>query len=196
MLYSELRGNLSGILDGIITGSRRIEQIIKHLKEYARQGAVESTQDVDANQVIQSTLTLLAPQIRKATHALRIELEDDLPPVRGNFGRLEQVLVNLVQNACQALPDPGKELVIRSAYHPSDGTVEIVVQDEGIGIPSEILENVRAPFVTTKREQGGLGLGLSIASTIVDEHNGRLDLVSKIGQGTRAIVQLPISHGR
>jgi polar amino acid transport system substrate-binding protein len=104
---------------------------------------------------------------------------------------LEQVVVNLIQNACQSLPDRSKALTIRTYHDPRRNEVVVSVVDQGVGIKPEHLEHIFEPFFTTKLDKGGTGLGLSICANIVKQHNGRLEFKSEPGEGTEACLCLP-----
>lgn len=115
-----------------------------------------------------------------------------LPFVRGDIHQLEQVVVNLIQNACQSLPDRNKKITVETTYNKEKGEIIVSVTDEGIGIKQEYMGNLTDPFFTTKSEIGGTGLGLSICSSIIKEHDGRLEFYSKEGEGTRVCLFLPV----
>ncbi len=144
--------------------------------------------------MIDATLALLENPIRKATHRLSVVQTPDLPLVRGNFQRLEQILVNLILNACHALPDPDRALEIRTDVDAAGARAVLTVWDEGVGIPPENLKRVRDPFFTTRRESGGTGLGLAITARIVEQHDGRLDIRSEPGRGTAVEISFPSSE--
>jgi signal transduction histidine kinase len=115
-----------------------------------------------------------------------------LPGVRGNAQRIEQVIVNLVLNACQALPDPSRAIRASTRFDPDRSAVLFAVEDEGIGIPPENLPRLTDPFFTTKRDSGGTGLGLSVSASIVKEHGGTLEFRSEPGQGATVTLALPV----
>jgi signal transduction histidine kinase len=129
--------------------------------------------------------------IMKSTNHFSIEYGNPLPLFKGNFQRLEQVMINLVQNACQALPDNRKAIFVSTSYDEKKHGIVVNVEDEGTGIPSEILSHITEPFYTTKAHSGGLGLGLSISLKIVKEHGGTLTFTSESGKGTKAEIVLP-----
>jgi signal transduction histidine kinase len=147
---------------------------------------------VDVNAVLKSAATLLSYMIMKSTNHFSIEYGNPLPLLKGNFQRLEQVILNLIQNACQALRDTRKSIFVSTSYDEKRRSILVKVEDEGVGISSEILPHITDPFVTTKHEAGGMGLGLSISSRIVKEHGGTLTFTSELGRGTKAEVVLPI----
>jgi polar amino acid transport system substrate-binding protein len=111
--------------------------------------------------------------------------------VQGNPQRIEQVVVNLLINSCQALPSPDHGIQIATSADHAEGVVRLTVQDEGVGIPPEFLNRLTDPFFTTKRESGGTGLGLSISAGIVQEHGGSLSFDSPPGCGATATLTIP-----
>jgi C4-dicarboxylate-specific signal transduction histidine kinase len=189
--YSKIKEKLPVISFRILEGSRRIARIIKELKNYSRNDDFLVREQIDVNKVIKSALILLGNMIKKTTQNFTLDLKEDIPPVMGSFQRLEQVIVNIVQNACQAIVDGNETLSVSSFYNKSDEKVVIICKDEGIGIPEKNLKRIQDPFFTTKRDSGGTGLGLSISSTIVQELGGSLDIQSENGRGT--IVTLEFS---
>jgi polar amino acid transport system substrate-binding protein len=194
MEYTEMRENVPTLFSGLADGARRIKQIVEDLKHYARNEAADLTQDVDINAVLQSAVSLLSGMIRKATNHFHVDYGTGLPLIKGNFQRLEQVLVNLIQNACQALPNPRKGVFVSSAYASEKYRLVIAVRDEGCGISPENLPHITAPLFTTRQTSGGVGLGLSISSRIVAEHGGTLSFSSELGGGTTATVSLPVER--
>ncbi len=101
------------------------------------------------------------------------------------------MIINLLMNACQALPDRDREIVVATRFDADQRLCIVEVHDQGVGIPPENLRRIREPFFTTRREQGGTGLGLSVSNRIVKEHGGRLDFLSRPGEGTTALLCLP-----
>jgi len=192
MKYSDLRGNIAGLFSGILDGSKRIKQIVEGLRAFVQRDTSDMSQSVDMNAVLKSAVTLLSYMIMKSTNHFSIDYGNPLPLFKGNFQRLEQVIINLIQNACQALRDTRKSIFVSTSYDEKRRSILVKVEDEGVGISSEILPHITDPFVTTRHEAGGMGLGLSISSRIVKEHGGTLTFTSELGRGTKAEVVLPI----
>jgi len=190
--YSEMRENIPQLFDGIKEGGERIKKIVLNLKDYARKDSSDMSREISINEVLKAGLILLSSPIKKATHHLQVELSDDIPAVIGNFQRIEQVLINIIQNACQALPNPSKGVKISTHSRPTTKEVVVSIQDEGQGILPEHLVHIQDPFFTTKRDFGGTGLGLSISAGIMEELGGRLDFHSQPGQGTTVDVVFPV----
>lgn len=183
------------MLEDITKCSRRVKNIVEKLKEFARQPEDRAFVSVDVNEVVESAVRLLKGQIEQMTRNLGLHLVPDLPPIQGNFQEIEQVVINLIVNALQALRDPEKSVTIITSYDERDSRAIVTVQDEGKGIPEAELQKIMDPFYTTKRDKGGTGLGLSISFGIVKNHGGSLHFFSKVGEGTAATFTLPVSGG-
>ncbi|HLA39045.1 MAG TPA: ATP-binding protein, partial [Candidatus Glassbacteria bacterium] len=192
--YSEMRAHVPELFEGITDGAERINNIVKNLLDYARQDNAALDQDVDINEVVKVALALLANLIKKSTDSLRVDLAESLPAIRGNFQRMEQVVVNVLQNACQALTDKYQAIQVSTAYLEAEKVVVVTVRDEGAGISREALPHVIDPFFTTRRERGGTGLGLSISSGIMEDHGGWLDFQSEVGRGTLVSMYFPLEN--
>jgi PAS domain S-box-containing protein len=192
MKYTEMRENIPSLFAGISDGTKRIKHIVDELKNYVRDRSADLTQSVDINEVIKSTVSLLSNMIKNSTNHFSIEYDNNVPLLKGNFQRLEQVMINLVQNACQALPDSQKGIFVSVKFDRERSNIMVCVRDEGSGIPSEALSHITDPFFTTKHDSGGVGLGLSISSKIIEEHGGTLNFKSDIGAGTTVEIKLPV----
>ncbi|MFL5262857.1 MAG: transporter substrate-binding domain-containing protein [Anaeromyxobacteraceae bacterium] len=188
--WSRLRDALPRLTAEMLDASRRVKRIVEDLKDYARRGDPALHDDVDLNEVVRTALRLVDGLVRRSTDRLALELAPDLPRVRGNTQRLEQVVVNLLVNSCQALPDRSRGIAIRT--WAEGGRAWLEVRDEGVGIPPEHLAHVTEPFFTTKRERGGTGLGLAVSASIVKEHAATLGFESTAGAGTAARLSLPV----
>jgi polar amino acid transport system substrate-binding protein len=172
-------------------GAQRIKRIVNDLKDFARRDDTGDRTCIDLNSVVQTSLRLVEPTIRKATSHCRVHLADDLPQILGNAQRIEQVVVTLLLNACQALPAPDRGITVATAYNRSTDNIILTIRDEGVGIAAEHLPRLTDPFFTTKRESGGTGLGLSVSAGIINEHGGQLSFESTPGVGTTVILTLP-----
>jgi len=173
--------------------ARRIKQIVEDLKDFSRQDSLVQKEMFDLNQSVERAQRLVANHLKKATHQFSTELAEDLPQVHGSPQRIEQVIVNLLINACDALTDPEQAIQLRTEYDPAAGLISLRVIDQGQGIDTEQLEHITDPFFTTRREQGGSGLGLSVSARIIAEHKGQMHFKSQPGQGMNACFSLPAS---
>jgi signal transduction histidine kinase/ActR/RegA family two-component response regulator len=189
--YPEMRKAVPRLLEGVLDGSKRILRIVDELKSYSRHEPDKNRASLDINKSLKSAVSLVAKQIEKSTDAFSVSYGDNIPAIYGNSQKLEQVVVNLLLNACQALPDRGRAISLRSFYDDQTGNVVISVRDEGLGIPEAVLPRIMDPFFTTKRHMGGTGLGLSVSSKIAQDHGGQLTVISKPGKGATFSVLLP-----
>jgi len=189
--YSEVRDELPDMVDVIERAAQRIKTMVNDLKTFARKGSDTLDESVDMNAVLDASAGLLASLIKKTTDNFSKKQAESLPPVAGNAQRLEQVVVNLLTNACQALPGRTSAIVAETWYDPDTSQVVLAVRDEGKGISVENLERITDPFFTTRHDDGGTGLGLSISHTIIENHKGKLKFESEPGKGTVATIRLP-----
>jgi polar amino acid transport system substrate-binding protein len=194
--YSRMRHEVPHMLGDMSEGAARIKRIVEDLKDYARQDTAARREPFDLNSVVQAAMRLVETSIRKATDRCVTAYGDDLPQVLGNALRIEQVIVNLLINACQALPSHEHGIFLATSYNEAAGQVRLTIRDEGTGIPPEFMNRLTDPFFTTKRESGGTGLGLSISAGIVQEHGGSLSFDSPPGCGTTATLTLSVQDGR
>lgn len=189
--YSRMRQEIPLLFSETLESAGRIKRIVEDLKDFARRDDSDRSAAVDLNAVVEAALRLVDPSVRKVTGAVRVDFAPQLPKVRGNAQRIEQVVVNLVLNACQALNAPGQGISVVTEHLAETGEVRVTVQDEGAGIAAEHLDHLTDPFFTTKRDSGGTGLGLSVSAGIVKEHGGTLKFHSQLGVGTRVVLSLP-----
>ena len=193
--YSELREDLPLLSEELVASGQRIKRIVQDLKNFARQERGGLWEKVDLNEAVRAAERLVANVIRKSTSRFVVSYADDLPSIRGSLQRIEQVVVNLLMNACQALPDTTRGVFVATRHDPLRRMNVLEVRDEGVGIASEHLPHVKAPFYSTRGETGGTGLGLSVSARIVEEHHGSLDFTSTQGQGTLVTLALPVVDG-
>ncbi|MFW5698484.1 MAG: ATP-binding protein, partial [Planctomycetota bacterium] len=183
------RERVPTMITDIIGGAQRIEQIVAELKHFARPDSDRAPVPVDLGTVVEASLTLLAPTVRKHTDRFEVALAPILPRVLADPTRLEQVIINLVQNACQALTR--RDALVRLAIEADADQVTITVRDQGCGIPAENLPHLTDPFFTTRQSEGGTGLGLAISERIITSYGGRLTITSNPGAGTTVRIVLP-----
>ncbi len=197
MSLEELKSEIPQCLQGIAVASKHIDSIVGGLRYFARDEADPEILETDFNLVVKAAVTLTANLVKKSTDAFHVSLHDGLPPVLGSFARLEQVVVNLIQNACEALTSRQAPIFVETDFHPRSGRILLTVKDGGAGMGPEVLSRVSDPFFTTKRNQGGMGLGVSLSKAIVASHGGELAFASERGKGTTVTVSLPavVSQG-
>ena len=192
--YSVLRQRMDQLFDGVFEGANRIKRIVAGLKDFARPDPSDMNQTVDINQVIQNAVTLLKNPLSKRTKDFQLACAEALPNIIGSAQKLEQVMINLIQNSLESLTETHKSLQVRTSYDEATQQVIVEVADEGEGIPQEVLNRIFDPFFTTKRNSGGTGLGLSISERIVKEHGGSIHFTSTVGKGTQVKILLPVSQ--
>jgi len=186
--YSVLRQRIERMFEGIEDGTKRIKDIVVVLKEFGRPDPSDMTQSVDLNGVIVDSVKLLESAILRATDRFSSALDPSVPKIMGNYQRMEQIVANLLQNALESLPSKEKAVSICSQFEPSKSLIVITIKDEGCGIEASIIPKITDPFFTTKRNSGGMGLGLAVVARFVREHGGTLEFSSEIGKGTTAVV--------
>jgi PAS domain S-box-containing protein len=168
--------------------AERVTRIAQGLLSFSRQSSTEFV-PVDLNGVVEDTVLLARGQIEKTGVAIRATLAPALAPVRGNASALSQVVLNLLTNARDAMPNGGGVVIVTAPARNEPAAVEIAVTDTGCGMDAETLARIFDPFYTTKPT--GTGLGLSIAYGIVRDHGGTITAESTPGEGTRFVVRLP-----
>ncbi len=175
------------LVEKIVKQTFRASEIISGLLNFSRTGPAEFS-SVDVNRALRDTLSLVEPQLRSAKITVETDLADDLPPIQGDFGKLQQVFLNLLFNARDAMPQGGR-LALRSQRINSRLHVEI--SDSGVGIPREHLNKIYDPFFTTKATGQGTGLGLAVTYGIIQEHNGTIQVRSGSDHGTTFVLEFP-----
>lgn len=194
--WSRMREEIPAMLQDMEDGAQRIKRIVEDLKDFARQQADDVQQPVDLNALTATAVRLADNAIRKSTDHFHVHYTDNLPVLQGNAQRIEQVLINLIINACQALEDRRQAVQLSTGYDRQHQQVWLTVSDEGRGIDPDDLARLVEPFFTTRREQGGTGLGLSVSSSIVQGHGGQLQFDSTPGKGTTVTLCLPVFGAR
>jgi signal transduction histidine kinase len=170
----------------------RVNVILRRLLESGRQAPLRLVR-TDVGKLLGETAELLRPSLRRQRVELRVELADGLPIADLDPSKIRQVLVNLIQNAAEAMAERGGHVALRAGAL-SDEAVVIEVEDDGPGINPEHLDKLFEPFFTTKFT--GTGLGLAISKTLVEQHGGRIEVGAASGGGTTFLIFLPLSDGR
>ena len=169
--------------------TRRCKDIIESLLKFARQEKTER-KPIHIQDVIDDACSILRHQLEVHQVSLEREVEETLPMIMGNANQLQQVLVNLVMNAHQAMGKEGGTVKITARRR--NNHVTVAVADNGPGIPPDIQEKIFDPFFTTKRGKKGTGLGLSVTYGIVRDHQGMIKVESEVGTGTIFVVSFPV----
>jgi len=195
MLSKQLQGDQqkSGLLEKITRQTFRASEIVNNLLNFSRTSGTEFT-SVDVNKIIHDTLALLEHQLKTSKIHVENSLSEQLPPISGNAGRLQQVFLNLFLNAKDAMTNGG---TLRIATANGE-YVSVVVSDTGSGIAQEHIHRIYDPFFTTKTaregQPRGTGLGLSVTYGIIQEHAGKIRVESRPGEGTTFYVDFPLTR--
>jgi len=167
-------------------GTERVKKIVQDLRTFSRMDQAE-LQEVDLHEEIDRNLALMEPRFK---NDIRVERDyGEIPRVHCFAGQLNQVILNLLMNACDAIERDGT-ITIRT--RPSENGVRLEVQDDGPGIPEHVKSRIFDPFFTTKPVGQGTGLGLSLSHGIVERHGGRIHVDSHPGRGTTFAIELPL----
>ena len=191
--FSEARESLPRLLVDINKNSNRIKRIVENLKHLAKQDSGQLNGEVNVQTVLEDTVMILSNKIQKYTDAFRLDVEEGLPVVRGNSQQLEQVFINVILNALQALPDRNAGVQVHAMHDSAKDCILVMVRDEGSGIAEEKPDELTRPFFTTKAASGGTGLGLSISAAILERHQGSMKFDTESGQGTTVTIKLPLN---
>ena len=194
-LDPELAGKVSGEIGAQV---ERAANIINHLREFGRKSDLDELEKVNINKPISDVFTVLGQQLKLRQITVNLDLDENIPPILGVRNRLEQVFINLVMNARDAIEEkremihgeaPEGVLSIRS--YQEDGKVVAVVRDNGNGMPESVKEKIFEPFFTTKEITKGTGLGLSISYGIIKDYEGTIEVESMAGSGTIFKISFP-----
>ncbi|RME33744.1 MAG: PAS domain-containing protein, partial [Deltaproteobacteria bacterium] len=190
------QGETNEIAERILKEGDRIATIVGNLLSFSRDKK-EEPRPVALQDIIQEALTLCEARLKKDGISLKVDIPKDFPCLLGRHQQLEQVFINLINNARYALnakyrgTHPDKRLTISARVGPTDDQATLIVEDLGTGIPQHLLNRILNPFFSTKPQNEGTGLGLSICHGIIQEHGGTLDFESEENAYTRVIITLP-----
>lgn len=191
--YNELRIDIGATYGRVIKNAQRIEGFVNDLKNFARKDSCEPLRDVDINEAVASAVRIIMNEIKKCTTRFSVEYGMNIPPIKGVQRHFEQIAMNLIQNACHALPGPEAGIFVSTLFDGADSAIVIKIKDEGAGMPPEVLKKIFDPFFTTKGDSGGTGLGLTVCAGIVRSYKGTLTFDSEPGKGTLATIIFPLS---
>jgi signal transduction histidine kinase len=187
--YDFWRNHVMMLVDDMDHGSQRIKGIVEGLRSFARKDEGLLVDTIDINTLIEASARLVHNEVHKRAD-IELDLADGLPPFTGNTQKIEQVIVNLLVNAGQAMREDTRGLV-KTRTRADDSDVIIEIEDNGVGMNEKTMKQIFDPFFTTKRAKGGTGLGLAIAYRIVEEHGGHISVRSKQNVGTTFTIRFP-----
>jgi signal transduction histidine kinase len=188
---ASLNQNVRNLLDNIISGSDRINRTISAVRDFVRMDSTERMTDCNIFSIIKSSLMLCDDLIAKSTSDFVVQCDHDIPHVMAYLRLVQQAIVNVVKNACEALTERSQKIVLSVQYQKETNSVLLSITDEGQGIAADTLPQIYNPFFTTKRNRGSLGLGLSVTQAIMNKHKGSISIDSKHGFGTTVVLRFP-----
>jgi len=186
--YEIFQKSIPILVDDMVEGANRIKGIVDGLKKFAKRDEGLLNETVDINLITEACLRLVDNHVRR-TADVKVNLDPDLPVIVGNSQKLQQVIVNILINASQAIEKPRGTIHVMSRFN--DTQVILEIGDDGAGMDEKTTKLMFDPFFTTKRRQGGTGLGLSIVYGIIKEHKGSIAVDSKPGVGTTFTISIP-----
>jgi len=187
-------GQFSQYLTLMETETRRTSRIVSNLLAFSRQSKI-ALKRISLNRLIEQTLFLNSNLLKIAGVKVRTDLDPNLPDLVGSEDQLQQVFMNLVSNAAEAMETRGGGVLnIETKYGLRDDKLEVDFKDSGIGIPEENISKLFEPFFTTKKKGKGVGLGLSVAYGIIQEHGGSIYVISKVDKGTTFHLKFPLKR--
>ncbi|MBJ6800574.1 PAS domain S-box protein [Geomonas propionica] len=189
--YDEVLDMVPKLHDGIREGSLQIDKIVRDMKNFTKPAGLDMQGSIDVNRSVENAAAILWHHIQRHTDHYRMELWQNLPAVQGSQQQIDQVVINLVMNALQSLPDKNSGVVVTTWHDRERETVNLSVEDQGDGMSEAVLARLTEPFFTMRINKGGTGLGLYISSSIIKEHGGSLTFESQPGKGTKVTVRLP-----
>jgi PAS domain S-box-containing protein len=189
-LNPEQQGKFQHYLHTVLSETKRCASIVSSLLAFARKSP-PSVAALDIAALLERCRVLSQHRLELGGITLDFQVEPGLPPVQGDANQLQQVVINLIFNAIDAMPGGGR-LRIRAYHDAAPSQVAIVVADSGAGIAPEVLPHIFEPFFTTKREGHGVGLGLSTVFGIIERHHGSVEVQSRPGDGAVFTIRLPI----
>ena len=189
--YAFFRDQVSAMLQDMLHGARRIADIVRDLKQFARRDEGRMDETVDLNAVVQASLRLAHNRIKR--FRIVTDLDPGLPLLRGSTSKLEQVVVANLINAAEALGGAPEGTITLCSRSAEDGaSVRLTISDNGPGMSEEVKRRVFDPFFTTKQRTGGTGLGLAVTYGIVREHGGQVEVESTLNEGTTFRYTFPL----
>ncbi|MBN1409300.1 MAG: substrate-binding domain-containing protein [Spirochaetales bacterium] len=191
--YSLLKDKFKSGLNIILECSERNEKIINNLRNFYKRVNPEHAEEVDINAILKFSVSMLSFQLKPVIDSPEFRLTENLPKIKGNSQQLEQVIINLLVNSCHAIQEKKNtnhsfnegKIVITTKVLEKNKNILLSIEDNGAGIDQAILDKIFIPFFTTKQSSGGSGLGLYISKNIIEEHNGKIDIYSQPGTGTK-----------
>ena len=189
--YEFLADNLVQLVDDMELAAHRVTKTVSDLKNFSKQSNVAEKAQIQINSAVKNAMRLAQTTLRKSSVHIYLNLAEDLPDIEGNLQSIEQITLNILINAVQAIDHSHGEIDISTGFQVKDGRVYIRIADNGRGISPSIADKIFLPFVTDKHPEGGTGLGLSVSYSLVQAHEGEIVFETRQGRGSSFTVYLP-----
>jgi len=194
--YAFLEDNLPRLIADMDMAANRVAKIISDLKNFSKQSNIAEKSPVQVNTAVKNALRLAQTTLRKSGVQIELELDESLPLMEGNLQSIEQIVLNIIINAIQAIDHKNGIIRICTGFRIKDGRIFITISDNGRGISPAIADKLFLPFVTDKQAQGGTGLGLSVTFGLVHAHGGDIHFETHKDKGTTFTVSMPTLRKR
>lgn len=191
LMQKDIPENMKEAVEVIYDGASRVVGIVERLRNFARRDRPDK-ESADLNAIISNTLAMRSYETRSNGIEVTTNLAEDLPETMANVGQLQQVLLNIIINAEQAMAANSKQKQLTITTEQIADNIRVSISDNGPGIPAEIIDKLFDPFFTTKDNSSGMGLGLNISNSIITEHGGAIRIESEPSSGSTFIIELPI----
>ena len=194
--YGFLKEHLNQLLSDMDMAANRVAKIVADLKDFSRHSNVSEKKPTQINHAVENAIRLVQTTLRKAKVDLELDLAKNLPKMEGNLHSIEQIVVNIIINAIQAIDHEQGRIKISTGFHKADGQLNITISDNGKGIAPDIYDRLFDPFVTDKQAAGGTGLGLSVSYSLVKSHDGEITFRSQKGETVFSVIFPIVPKGK
>ena len=189
--YDFLADNLAQLMADMEMAAHRVAKTVSDLKNFSRQSNVAEKLPLQVNSAVRNAMRLAQTTLRTSAVEVNLQFGEDLPDIDGNLQSIEQIILNIIINAVQAIDHDHGKIDVTTGYRNQDGRVYIRITDNGRGISTAISDKIFLPFITDKQSEGGTGLGLSVSYSLVKAHKGEIVFDTTPGEGTTFTVYLP-----
>ena len=189
--YDFLADNLAQLMADMEMAAHRVAKTVSDLKNFSRQSNVAEKLPLQVNSAVRNAMRLAQTTLRTSAVEVNLQFGEDLPDIEGNLQSIEQIILNIIINAVQAIDHDQGKIDVTTGYRNQDGRVYIRITDNGRGISTAISDKIFLPFITDKQSEGGTGLGLSVSYSLVKAHKGEIVFDTTPGEGTTFTVYLP-----
>jgi CheY-like chemotaxis protein len=189
--YDFLEDNLTQLVADMDMAANRVAKIVSDLKNFSKQSNVAEKSTVQVNAAVKNAMRLAQTTLRKSGVRIQLDLDENLPLIEGNLQSIEQIILNIIINAIQAIDHSDGIIRIATGFQRKDARIGLQITDNGRGISDAIADKLFLPFVTDKQAEGGTGLGLSVTYGLVQSHAGDISFDTQKGKGTTFTVLFP-----